>query len=214
MRIATLHSRPHNMNTFHAIMQVMPVLVMLVLTIFGRLATFRQLARWQQLSAENGVLLRLYWQQPLASVQANRCLYAFLIIPMLIAFALSLVGLFTTDWSISAFNALIWANFICISDQIRGPGYFYISASGIYWSQAILLPYKLSGTSFRWDGIISHRWKSNAAGEYFCFTPNRGDDQFKLETQLGPFTAEQRAKIDAVLDLRAVELAAATENAE
>ena len=202
------------MITFHAIMQVMPVLAMFVLTIFGRLATFRQSARWRRLSEEDGVLLRLYWQQPLASVQANRCLYAFLFIPMLIMFALSVVGLFTTDWSFSAFNALIWANFIVICDQIRGPGYFYVSASGIYWSQAILLPYKLSGTSFRWDGIVSHRWKSNASGEYFCFTPNRDDDQFKLETQLGPFTLEQRAKIDAVLESRASELAMVTEAAD
>jgi hypothetical protein len=205
------------MNDFSVFMQFITLLIYLGFFLAIRISQMRQVVKLKQLDEEYSLLVRLYWQQPLASKQANQWLFAILVIPLLLLFSFMLLGTMLAgepDSSHSTFSLFAPLIMILWCSQIRGPGYFYISPRGLYWSQAMTLAHLFGGEFFPWDKIIRYRWKTNLGSNYFCFTNDRTDKQFKLETQLGPFTAEQRAEMVAALGLRTAEFHPAAEHAE
>lgn len=139
--------------------------------------------------------VKLYWQGPLASIEANKWLYWLCMIP---------IGFFTLMTVVSFWfekdPGLNWhpIGMILIMfgycNLIRGPNLLVVAPQGIFWI-----------SHHSWDKILQHRWMSRKNGEFLCFTLDRDDNQLKLETQLGPLTTDDRTKIEVVLERRAIE---------
>ena len=138
-------------------------------------------------------LVRLYWQRPMASVQANKVLYWFCMVPFLCFCLLLAVPLFIIpdpSKPLTAEIVIIYLYAFGAINLIRGPDGFVATPAGLFWL-----------TFYPWEAIAKRNWKRDKNGEYFCFTLPPKNDEYPQETKMGPISIEDRERIEAVLQL-------------